>query len=46
MKYLIDTSAFIEYFEGGPVGNKINEIIQEEENEIITIPIIIAEVMD
>lgn len=43
MKYLIDTSAWIEYLEGSEKGQKVNEILKEEKNEIYSIPLIVAE---
>ena len=44
MKYLIDSSAWVEYLEGSQVGEKVNQILKED-NEIITLPINIAEVI-
>ncbi len=45
MKYLIDTSAWIEYLEGSEKGQKVNEILKEEKNEIYSIPLIVAEIV-
>lgn len=36
MKYVIDSHAWINYFEGNLVGHKIKEIIEDNNNEIIT----------
>ncbi|MBS3092115.1 PIN domain-containing protein [Candidatus Pacearchaeota archaeon] len=36
MKYVIDSHAWINYFEGNPAGEKIKEIIENQSNEIIT----------
>jgi len=44
MKYLIDSSAWIEYLEGSEKGEKINKILKED-NEILTLPINIGEVI-
>lgn len=44
MKYLIDTSAWIEYLEGSNAGGKINDIVTAE-NSIYTTPQIIGEVI-
>jgi predicted nucleic acid-binding protein len=44
MKYLIDSSAWIEYLKGSEKGEQINEIL-EEENEILVLPLNIAEVV-
>ncbi|MFH1325589.1 MAG: PIN domain-containing protein [archaeon] len=43
MKYLIDSSCWIEYLEGSKSGEKINEILKRE--EIFVLPINIAEVV-
>jgi predicted nucleic acid-binding protein len=45
MRYLIDTSAWIEYFEGSESGKKIWELLKEEDNEIFTLNLILAEVI-
>ena len=45
MKYLIDSSAWIEYLEGSVSGEKVNEILQEKEHEIFVIYVNIAEVV-
>ena len=44
MKYLIDAYAWIEYLEGSSKGEKVSNII-EENNEIFILPITIAEVV-
>ena len=44
MKFLIDSSAWIEYLEGSSKGEKVSEILKED-NEIITLPINTAEVI-
>lgn len=44
MRYLIDTSAWIEYLEGSKEGEKVNNLLIKE-NEIYTISIIISEVV-
>ena len=44
MKYLIDTSAWIEYLEGSVSGEEVNKILKKE-NEIYTISLIIAEIV-
>ena len=44
MKFLIDSSAWIEYFEGSSKGSQVNNFLVEN-NEIVTLPINIAEVV-
>ncbi len=44
MKYLIDSSAWIEYLEGGEIGEKVHEILQGGD-EIYILSINIAEVI-
>lgn len=44
MEYFIDSSAWIEYLDGSSKGEKVNEILQSE-NEIFVLPITIAEVV-
>lgn len=44
MKYIIDSSAWIEYLQGSSAGEKVNTILNNN-NEIISIPLIIAEVI-
>lgn len=44
MKYLIDSSAWIEYLEGSEKGEKVARIL-EEENEIFVLPLNIGEVI-
>ena len=36
MKYVIDSYAWIEYFEGSYIGEEVKEIVENSENEIIT----------
>lgn len=36
MKYIIDSYAWIEYFEGTDLGKKVKEIVENKDNEIIT----------
>ncbi len=43
-KTIIDASAWIEYFLGSKRGEKIKEIL-EEDNELITLPITFAEII-
>lgn len=44
MKYIIDAHSWIEYLEGSSKGEKVNKILQSE-NEIFVLPITIAEVV-
>ncbi|MEK6925131.1 MAG: PIN domain-containing protein [Nanoarchaeota archaeon] len=44
MKYFVDSSAWIEYFEGSSSGEKVNDILQED-NEIFILNINIGEVV-
>ena len=44
MKYIIDSYAWIEYLNGGKLGEKVRELILSD-NEIISLNIIIAEVV-
>ncbi len=44
-KYLIDAWAWVEYFIGSEFGARVNEILNEEENEVYTCAITIAEVI-
>jgi len=44
MKYIIDSSAWIEYLEGSKSGEIVNKIL-DEDNEIFIIPLIISEVI-
>jgi len=44
MKYFIDSSAWIEYFEGSSAGEKVNNIL-EKDNEIFILNINIGEVI-
>lgn len=45
MKYLLDTSVWIEYFEGSQIGEKVSKMLKNKEDEFYTIPIIISEVI-
>jgi predicted nucleic acid-binding protein len=44
MKYFVDSSAWIEYFEGSSAGEKVNNILNED-NEIFILNINIGEVI-
>jgi len=44
MKYLVDSSAWIEYLRGSSAGKKVHDIL-EGDNSVIVIPIIISEVI-
>lgn len=44
MKYIIDSSAWIEYFQGSEKGEKVNGILMSD-NEILTLALNIAEVI-
>ncbi len=44
MKFVFDTFAWIEYFNGSESGKKVSEIIESEENDIFSSIITIAEV--
>lgn len=44
MKFVLDTFAWIEYFNGSESGKKVSEIIESEENDIFSSIITIAEV--
>ena len=44
MKFVFDTFAWIEYFNGTESGKKVSEIIESEENDIFSSVITIAEV--
>lgn len=43
MKYIVDSSAWIEYLSGSKAGEKVNKVLKQE--EIYVIPIIISEVV-
>ncbi len=43
-KYMLDSSAWIEYFKGSVVGEKVNDVIEKEEILICTLSI--AEISD
>lgn len=45
MKYLVDSSAWIEYLEGSASGETVHAILQEKSNEIFVISLNIAEVV-
>ena len=42
-KYIIDASAWVEYFEGSQIGEKVKNIVESTENSIYTNVITIAE---
>ncbi len=44
MKYIIDSYAWIEYLEGGKLGEKVREIIIGDD-EIISLSVVVAEVV-
>ncbi len=44
--YLLDSSAWIEYFAGTALGEKVKEIIESEENSSATCILSIAEISD
>ncbi len=44
-RYLLDTYAWIEYFEGSEKGEKVDKLISAPENEIFSNPVILAEVV-
>ncbi len=44
MRYLIDSSAWIDYLRGGKLGEKVSKVLSED-NEVFTISLIIAEVV-
>jgi predicted nucleic acid-binding protein len=44
MRYLIDSSLWIEYLDGSKLGEKVNEILSGG-NEVYSLPIIISEVI-
>ena len=43
-RFLIDSSAWIEYFKGTNLGKKVKEILEDSNNQILTPKIVIAEV--
>ena len=45
MKYIIDSYAWIEYLEGSRLGEKVREILINENNEILSLNLCIAEVV-
>jgi predicted nucleic acid-binding protein len=45
MKYLIDTSAWIEYLEGSVKGEKVHELLQGVKAEIYILPLILGELV-
>lgn len=45
MRYFLDTSAWIEYFEGGDAGKQVSDIINKEDSEIYTSVISVAEIV-
>ena len=44
-KYLLDSFAWIEYFEGSKQGEKVEKIISDPHNEVLTCAAMIAEVV-
>ena len=46
MKYTLDTYAWIEYFEGSSQGNKVKEIIENEDESLLTPSIVLVELAD
>jgi predicted nucleic acid-binding protein len=44
MRYIIDAHAWIEYLEGGEIGEKVHDILKSD-NEKLVLPITIAEVV-
>ena len=44
-KYLLDSFAWIEYFEGSNQGEKVEKIISDPNNEILTCAAMVAEVV-
>lgn len=44
-KYLLDSFAWIEYFEGSKQGEKVEKIISDPNNEVLTCAAMVAEVM-
>jgi predicted nucleic acid-binding protein len=45
MRYLFDSSAWIEYLDGGKSGEAVSKILEDENNEIYSVNIIVAEVV-
>src|SRR3989344_7123312 len=46
MNFTLDTFAWIEYFEGTVQGERVKEIIENEENTLFTPSIVLAELSD
>ena len=44
-RYVLDSWAWIEYFEGGPKGEKVREVILDSRNEIFTHCVSVAEIV-
>lgn len=44
-KYLLDSFAWIEYFEGSNQGAKVEKIISDPHNEVLTCAVMVAEVV-
>lgn len=44
MKYVIDSYAWIEYFEGSHEGDKVKELVENSDNEIVTNILNISEI--
>jgi predicted nucleic acid-binding protein len=45
MKYIIDSYAWIEYLEGSKLGEKVREIVVNDNHEILSLNLCIAEVV-
>jgi len=44
-KYVIDSNAWIEYFDGTSKGEKVKEIVESKENDVYTLVLSIAEII-
>ena len=44
-KYLLDSFAWIEYFEGSSHGEKVEKIVSDPDNEVLTCAVMVAEVV-
>ncbi len=44
-KYVLDSWAWIEYFEGSPKGERVKDIISDSRNEILTHSVSVAEII-
>jgi len=45
-KYLLDSFAWIEYFEGSNQGEKVGKIISDPNNEIPTCAVMVARILE